>query len=60
MQSEEEARDAAIRVELSKIAKANPNAIPLYIILNTSLKEQGIEQPLYLNIDKGRYAIKKL
>lgn len=36
-----------MRIELAKIAKANPNAVPLYIILNSAKKEAPAEQPLY-------------
>lgn len=47
MMGEEEAREAAVRAELGKIGRANPNAIPLYIIVNSSKREEAVEQPLY-------------
>jgi ribosomal protein L39E len=58
MLSEEEATDAAVRAELAKIARANPNAIPLYIIVNTALKEEAVEQPLYAYLHVELFAVR--
>jgi hypothetical protein len=46
MRNEEAMKHQAIKEELAKINKFSPNAIPLYIIINSFNKDEAIEQPL--------------